>query len=181
MPPLTPLDIQHKEFTKAMRGYAMHEVDTFLDQVTEEFTRLQDEVTRLREQSAPGQQGGVPAQAAAPPPPPAAAPAPQQAAAPPSDPRAGEEAIARALVTRPTVVFADEPTGALDSRTASDVLDVFRRTAARLGQTVVLVTHDPRVAAVSDRVVFLADGVVADDLGAPTVDEISSVALGLGR
>ncbi len=90
-------------------------------------------------------------------------------------------AIARALVTRPTVVFADEPTGALDSRTASDVLDVFRRTAARLGQTVVLVTHDPRVAAVSDRVVFLADGVVADDLGAPTVDEISSVALGLGR
>ena len=62
MPPLTPLDIQHKEFTKAMRGYAMHEVDTFLDQVTEEFTRLQDEVTRLREQ-APGQQGGVPAQA----------------------------------------------------------------------------------------------------------------------
>jgi DivIVA domain-containing protein len=97
MPPLTPLDIQHKEFTKAMRGYAMHEVDTFLDQVTEEFTRLQDEVARLREQSAPGQ-GGVPAQAAAPPPPPAAAPAPQQAAAPPSDPRAGEEAIARALV-----------------------------------------------------------------------------------
>ena len=96
MPPLTPLDIQHKEFTKAMRGYAMHEVDTFLDQVTEEFTRLQDEVTRLREQ-APGQQGGVPAQAAAPPPTPAA-PAPQQAAAPPSDPRAGEEAIARALV-----------------------------------------------------------------------------------
>jgi DivIVA domain-containing protein len=96
MPPLTPLDIQHKEFTKAMRGYAMHEVDTFLDQVTEEFTRLQDEVTRLREQ-APGQQGGVPAQAAAPPPTPAV-PAPQQAAAPPSDPRAGEEAIARALV-----------------------------------------------------------------------------------
>ena len=47
MPPLTPLDIQHKEFTKAMRGYAMHEVDTFLDQVTEEFTRMQDEIARL--------------------------------------------------------------------------------------------------------------------------------------
>jgi DivIVA domain-containing protein len=46
MPPLTPLDIQHKEFTKAMRGYAMHEVDTFLDQVTEEFTRMQDEIAR---------------------------------------------------------------------------------------------------------------------------------------
>ncbi|HEX6678984.1 MAG TPA: DivIVA domain-containing protein [Actinomycetes bacterium] len=99
MPPLTPLDIQHKEFTKAMRGYAMHEVDTFLDQVTEEFTRLQDEVTRLREQAAATQQGGVPAQAAAPPPPaPAAPPQQQQVSLPPGDPRAGEEAIARALV-----------------------------------------------------------------------------------
>src|SRR6266508_4533025 len=96
MPPLTPLDIQHKEFTKAMRGYAMHEVDTFLDQVTEEFTRLQDEVTRLREQAAAAQQGGVPAQAAAPPPP--APAAPPQVSLPPGDPRAGEEAIARALV-----------------------------------------------------------------------------------
>src|SRR6266516_3547038 len=56
MPPLTPLDIQHKEFTKAMRGYAMHEVDTFLDQVTEEFTRLQDESERLRQQQAAGPQ-----------------------------------------------------------------------------------------------------------------------------
>jgi DivIVA domain-containing protein len=98
MPPLTPLDIQHKEFTKAMRGYAMHEVDTFLDQVTEEFTRLQDEVTRLREQAAATQQGGVPAQAAAPPPPAPAAPPQQQVSMPPGDPRAGEEAIARALV-----------------------------------------------------------------------------------
>src|SRR6266545_6100330 len=99
MPPLTPLDIQHKEFTKAMRGYAMHEVDTFLDQVTEEFTRLQDEVTRLREQAAATQQGGVPAQAAAPPPPAPAAPPQQQVSLPPGgDPRAGEEAIARALV-----------------------------------------------------------------------------------
>jgi DivIVA domain-containing protein len=91
MPPLTPLDIQHKEFTKAMRGYAMHEVDTFLDQVTEEFTRLQDEVSRLREQAA---NGGM---TAAPPPPPsvaAVAPAPM----PQADSRPGEEAIARALV-----------------------------------------------------------------------------------
>jgi len=92
MPPLTPLDIQHKEFTKAMRGYAMHEVDTFLDQVTEEFTRLQDEVGRLREQAA---NGGITA-APAPPPPSVApvAPAPM----PQAEPRAGEEAIARALV-----------------------------------------------------------------------------------
>jgi DivIVA domain-containing protein len=93
MPPLTPLDIQHKEFTKAMRGYAMHEVDTFLDQVTEEFTRLQDEVSRLREQAA---NGGI---SASPPPPapPSVAPA-AQAPAPQVEPRAGEEAIARALV-----------------------------------------------------------------------------------
>ena len=91
MPPLTPLDIQHKEFTKAMRGYAMHEVDTFLDQVTEEFTRMQDEIARLREQAS----------SAAPPQP---APVQVQQAAPQAQPAAegrgagGEEAIARALV-----------------------------------------------------------------------------------
>jgi DivIVA domain-containing protein len=90
MPPLTPLDIQHKEFTKAMRGYAMHEVDTFLDQVTEEFTRMQDEIARLRDQAS----------STAPPPPtpmPQAPPPPQPMAA--AEARAGgEEAIARALV-----------------------------------------------------------------------------------
>ena len=91
--PLTPLDIQHKEFTKAMRGYAMHEVDTFLDQVTEEFTRMQDEIARLRDQATTG--GGPPPQ-----------PAPMQQAPPPPPPQpvaaegraGGEEAIARALV-----------------------------------------------------------------------------------
>src|SRR5512132_1979251 len=95
MPPLTPLDIQHKEFTKAMRGYAMHEVDTFLDQVTEEITRMQDEIARLREQAssaAPAQPAPVMQQAPPPPPP----PPPQPVAA---EGRAGgEEAIARALV-----------------------------------------------------------------------------------
>ncbi len=93
MPPLTPLDIQHKEFTKAMRGYAMHEVDTFLDQITEEFTRLQDEIARLREQAANAQVGGpavVMAPPQAPPPPPQHQPASQTGS--------GEEAIARALV-----------------------------------------------------------------------------------
>ncbi len=105
MPPLTPLDIQHKEFTKAMRGYAMHEVDTFLDQVTEEFTRLQDEIARLREQQAAGPQGQVTAVQPPPPPPPAPMPMPmpmQQHHEPPPPPRpssgGGEEAIARALV-----------------------------------------------------------------------------------
>ena len=96
MPPLTPLDIQHKEFTKAMRGYAMHEVDTFLDQVTEEFTRMQDEIARLREQAssaAPPQPAPVVQQA--PPPPP---PQPQPVAAEPRGGAGGEEAIARALV-----------------------------------------------------------------------------------
>ena len=94
MPPLTPLDIQHKEFTKAMRGYAMHEVDTFLDQVTEEFTRMQDEIARLREQAssaAPPQP--VPVQQAPPPP-----PQPQPVAAEARGGAGGEEAIARALV-----------------------------------------------------------------------------------
>ena len=96
MPPLTPLDIQHKEFTKAMRGYAMHEVDTFLDQVTEEFTRMQDEIARLREQASsapPSQQ--APVQVQAPPPPP---PQPQPVAAEARGGAGGEEAIARALV-----------------------------------------------------------------------------------
>ncbi|HWC42162.1 MAG TPA: DivIVA domain-containing protein, partial [Actinomycetota bacterium] len=88
--------IQHKEFTKAMRGYAMHEVDTFLDQVTEEFTRMQDEIARLREQAssaAPAQPAPVVQQA--PPPPP---PQPQPVAAEHRGSAGGEEAIARALV-----------------------------------------------------------------------------------
>ena len=97
MPPLTPLDIQHKEFTKAMRGYAMHEVDTFLDQVTEEFTRMQDEIARLREQaSSVAQPQQAPVQVQGPPPPP---PQPQPVAAEARGGGAGgEEAIARALV-----------------------------------------------------------------------------------
>src|SRR6266540_4223773 len=98
MPPLTPLDIQHKEFTKAMRGYAMHEVDTFLDQITEEFTRQQDEIARLREQAASSQ--GQPTQVQMPPQ--VHMPPPVQVQAPPPPPpvseRGGEEAIARALV-----------------------------------------------------------------------------------
>ena len=98
MPPLTPLDIQHKEFTKAMRGYAMHEVDTFLDQVTEEFTRMQDEIARLREQaSSVAQPQPAPVQVQAPPPPPPPQPQPMVAEARGGG-AGGEEAIARALV-----------------------------------------------------------------------------------
>jgi DivIVA domain-containing protein len=98
MPPLTPLDIQHKEFTKAMRGYAMHEVDTFLDQVTEEFTRMQDEIARLREQASstgPAQPAPMQVQQAPPPPQPQPQPVAAEARA---GGAGGEEAIARALV-----------------------------------------------------------------------------------
>lgn len=90
-------------------------------------------------------------------------------------------AIARALASRPTVVFADEPTGALDSHTARDVLEVFRSTAERLRQTVVMVTHDPRMASTADRVLFLADGLVVDDMDAPTVDGVGDRMLALSR
>jgi putative ABC transport system ATP-binding protein len=72
-------------------------------------------------------------------------------------------ACARALVTRPDVIFADEPTGALDSRSAADLLTFLRRSVDELGQTVVMVTHDPVAAAYADRVIDLADGRVAAD------------------
>ncbi|MFE2289261.1 ABC transporter ATP-binding protein [Streptomyces sp. NPDC059443] len=73
-------------------------------------------------------------------------------------------AIARALVTRPDVVFADEPTGALDTTTASEVLGLLRTAVDTLGATVVMVTHDPAAAAHADQVLFLADGLIADRL-----------------
>ncbi|MBA2523113.1 MAG: ABC transporter ATP-binding protein [Solirubrobacterales bacterium] len=72
-------------------------------------------------------------------------------------------AIARALIARPAVVFADEPTGNLDSKSGNGVLDLLRGSVRDLGQTVVVVTHDPKVAAYADRVVVLADGAVAAD------------------
>ena len=90
-------------------------------------------------------------------------------------------AIARALITSPTVVFADEPTGALDSRTGAQVLDVLRQTARRQGQTVVLVTHDPQVASAAERVLFLADGRLVDQLDAPTVEQITGRMVALSR
>jgi putative ABC transport system ATP-binding protein len=72
-------------------------------------------------------------------------------------------AVARALVMRPAVVFADEPTGNLDSASGRDVLALLRRAVDEFGQTIVMVTHDPNAAAVADRVLFLADGRVVDD------------------
>ena len=81
-------------------------------------------------------------------------------------------ACARALVTRPDVVFADEPTGALDSQSSAELLAFLRRSVGELGQTIVMVTHDPTAAAYADRVVFLADGRVVDELRSPTADAI---------
>ncbi|WP_329287317.1 ABC transporter ATP-binding protein [Streptomyces sp. NBC_00691] len=83
-------------------------------------------------------------------------------------------AIARALITRPAVLFGDEPTGALDSTTSREVLDMLRELVDRDGQTIVMVTHDPVAAARADRVVFLVDGRVAGELRAPTVETVTA-------
>jgi putative ABC transport system ATP-binding protein len=83
-------------------------------------------------------------------------------------------AIARALVTRPPVVFADEPTGALDTGTSREVLRLLRTLAAEQGQTIIMVTHDPVAAARADRVVFLADGRIAGTLDRPTAETVAA-------
>jgi putative ABC transport system ATP-binding protein len=90
-------------------------------------------------------------------------------------------AIARALIARPTVVFADEPTGALDSRTGAAVLDLLRTTARRLEQTVVIVTHDSRVAAAAEQVLVLADGRVVDRMDSPTAEQVNERLLAVAR
>jgi putative ABC transport system ATP-binding protein len=77
-------------------------------------------------------------------------------------------ACARALVTRPAIIFADEPTGNLDSKSGADVLALLRRSCSELGQTVVMVTHDPSAAAYADRVLFLADGRIVQEMSDPT-------------
>jgi putative ABC transport system ATP-binding protein len=81
-------------------------------------------------------------------------------------------AAARALVTRPQLIFADEPTGNLDSRSATELLEVIRRAVDDYGQTVVMVTHDARAASIADRVVFLADGQIVRELEQPTMPRI---------
>ncbi|MCG2622936.1 ABC transporter ATP-binding protein [Arthrobacter sp. I2-34] len=89
-------------------------------------------------------------------------------------------AVARALATKPEVVFGDEPTGALDSRTGAELLGFLRSAVDDLGQTVVMVTHDPVAASYADRVVFLADGRVVDELQAPTRDGVLEMMKRLG-
>ncbi len=81
-------------------------------------------------------------------------------------------AVARALASRPQIIFADEPTGNLDSRTGAEILAFMRQAVRELGQTIVMVTHDPVAASYADRAIFFADGRVVDDLDAPTADAV---------
>ena len=81
-------------------------------------------------------------------------------------------AVARALASRPQIIFADEPTGNLDSQSGAEVLSFTRHAVDDMGQTVVMVTHDPVAASYADRVVFLADGRVVDEMEAPTADRV---------
>jgi putative ABC transport system ATP-binding protein len=84
-------------------------------------------------------------------------------------------AIARALISKPAVLFADEPTGNLDSKTSAEILELLRQSVDEFGQTIVMVTHDPRAAAIADRVLFLSDGLIAADKGRLSADEILDV------
>jgi putative ABC transport system ATP-binding protein len=90
-------------------------------------------------------------------------------------------AVARALVSRPDIVFADEPTGNLDSKASAEVLGLLRRSVREFGQTVVMVTHDPVAASYADRVIFLADGVIAGGLGRPTPESVLDAMKSLGE
>jgi putative ABC transport system ATP-binding protein len=82
-------------------------------------------------------------------------------------------AIARALVSKPDVVFADEPTGNLDSHTGNEILELLRHSVEQLGQTIVMVTHEARAAAIGDRVLYLADGVIVKELSGASQHEIT--------
>jgi putative ABC transport system ATP-binding protein len=90
-------------------------------------------------------------------------------------------AIARALVTRPTILFADEPTGNLDSKSGAEVLSLLREAVDADGQTILMVTHDPRAAAQADRVLFLADGRVVRDMTEPTEEAVLAAMAEIAR
>jgi putative ABC transport system ATP-binding protein len=89
-------------------------------------------------------------------------------------------AIARGLMSRPTVLFADEPTGNLDSAASNEILDLLRRSVDDVGQTVVMVTHDPRAAAIADRTLFLEDGRIVRDLAGADEDALIATMKELG-
>jgi putative ABC transport system ATP-binding protein len=90
-------------------------------------------------------------------------------------------AIGRALVNRPTIVFADEPTGNLDSKTSEEILTLMRESVDAFGQTTVMVTHDPRAAAIADRILFLDDGLIVKELGRVEAHDVVRVMEELGR
>ena len=90
-------------------------------------------------------------------------------------------AVARALASRPAIIFADEPTGNLDSRSGSDILTFMRAAVDELGQTIVMVTHDPGAAAYADRVVFLVDGRIVSELAGPTAESVLDMMKRLGE
>jgi putative ABC transport system ATP-binding protein len=100
----------------------------------------------------------------------------------PSELSGGEQqrvAIARSLVTRPTILFADEPTGNLDSKTGGEILDLLRDSVDAYGQTTVMVTHEPRAASTADRILFLSDGLIVKELREGTAADVLAVMSGL--
>jgi putative ABC transport system ATP-binding protein len=90
-------------------------------------------------------------------------------------------AVARALASRPDIIFADEPTGNLDSRAGAEILSFLREAVKEMGQTVVMVTHDPVAASYADQVVFLADGQIVDRMDEPTADRVLDRIKQFGR
>jgi len=89
-------------------------------------------------------------------------------------------ALARALVTRPTILFADEPTGNLDSKTGGEILDLLRHSVTTYGQTTVMVTHEARAASIADRILFLADGLIVQELKDANAAQVLEVMSSLG-
>ena len=90
-------------------------------------------------------------------------------------------AVARALASQPEIVFADEPTGNLDSKSGAEILEFMRKAVQELGQTIVMVTHDPTAAAYASRVIFLADGKIVDEIRQPTTQAILEKMHGMGE